>query len=81
MLISTLKNTDFIQVSQLPEGKPWPQILWDAEEALGLARANRWDLLPGAQRGRVEFLWIFHRKKRENGWSSPKIPDFSLIFP
>ncbi|CAK8993103.1 GTPase HflX (GTP-binding protein HflX) [Durusdinium trenchii] len=28
-------------------GKPWPQILWDAEEALGLARANRWDLLPG----------------------------------
>ena len=28
-------------------GKPWPQVLWDAEEALGLARANRWDLLPG----------------------------------
>ncbi|CAE8734683.1 unnamed protein product, partial [Polarella glacialis] len=28
-------------------GKPWPQILWDAEEALGLARANRWDIQPG----------------------------------
>ena len=74
------KNRDFIHVSQL-EGKPWPQILWDAEEALGLARANRWDLLPGEQRGRVEFLWIFHGKKRENGWSSPEIPDFSMIFP
>eukprot|EP00929_Paragymnodinium_shiwhaense_P029010 TRINITY_DN16721_c0_g1_i1.p1 TRINITY_DN16721_c0_g1~~TRINITY_DN16721_c0_g1_i1.p1 ORF type:complete len:315 (-),score=59.77 TRINITY_DN16721_c0_g1_i1:74-1018(-) len=27
--------------------KPIPEVLWDAEEALGLARANRWDLLPG----------------------------------
>ena len=37
-------------------GKPWPQILWDAEEALGLARANRWDLLPGDAGRRVRFL-------------------------
>lgn len=29
--------------------KPWPQILFDAEEAIGLARANRWDILPGPQ--------------------------------
>ena len=48
------------------EGKPWPQILWDAEEALGLARANRWDLLPGPA-----LRWDF---------SLEEIPDFSVIF-
>lgn len=26
------------------------EIIWDAEEALGLARANRWDVLPGPNR-------------------------------
>lgn len=32
---------------QKGHGRPWQQVIWDAEEALGLARANRWDLLPG----------------------------------
>ena len=55
---TTEKKTSFVGSSLMPSwvstgaaislaGKPWPQILWDAEEALGLARANRWDLLPG----------------------------------
>ena len=61
------------------EGKPWPQILWDAEEALGLARANRWDLLPGPA-----LRWDFSLEKAGKMHRGPQIstefPDFSVIF-
>ncbi|CAE7268301.1 hflX [Symbiodinium sp. KB8] len=63
-------------------GKPWQQILWDAEEALGLARANRWDLLPGPN-GEPAGGWDHEafaaaeaedllRRQASGAWSAPE---------
>eukprot|EP00439_Symbiodinium_sp_Y106_P017144 s2738_g2.t1 len=63
-------------------GKPWQQILWDAEEALGLARANRWDLLPGPN-GEPSGGWDHEafaaaeaedllRRQASGAWSAPE---------
>eukprot|EP00811_Abedinium_folium_P022446 NODE_3180_length_2078_cov_16.924654.p1 GENE.NODE_3180_length_2078_cov_16.924654~~NODE_3180_length_2078_cov_16.924654.p1 ORF type:complete len:594 (-),score=143.58 NODE_3180_length_2078_cov_16.924654:169-1950(-) len=44
------------------------EILWDAEEALGLVRANRWDLVPGPNaepRGGWDYEALEHAQKTE----------------